>query len=142
MGPKQWVSLSNMLPILPPTLRRPTGRPTRVRRKEPNEPQTTEWLSKRGVDMRCNKCKRIGHNKKSCKGEVGQNILQQATPNQQESTLTQQATPTQLQTAPTHQQAAPTHQKDTAPREKLSFKRKPTIVKWMPPTQESSMTDQ
>ncbi|MFQ6646528.1 hypothetical protein Gotur_020320 [Gossypium turneri] len=47
-GPKQWVSLSNMLPILSPTLRRPPGRPTKVRRKEPDEPQTTERLSKRG----------------------------------------------------------------------------------------------
>ncbi|PPD80931.1 hypothetical protein GOBAR_DD22144 [Gossypium barbadense] len=73
-GPKQWASLSNMLPILPPTLRRPPGRPTKVRRKEPDEPQTTERLSKRGVDMRCSKCKRIGHNKRSCKGEVGQSI--------------------------------------------------------------------
>ncbi|MBA0639994.1 hypothetical protein Goklo_022985 [Gossypium klotzschianum] len=43
-GPKQWVSLSNMLPILPPTLRRPPGRPTKVRKKEPDEPQTTERL--------------------------------------------------------------------------------------------------
>ncbi|XP_016694733.1 uncharacterized protein [Gossypium hirsutum] len=73
-GPKQWVSLSNMLSILPPTLRKPHDRPTKVRRKEPDEPQTTERLSKRGVDMRCSKCKRIGHNKRSCKWEVGQNI--------------------------------------------------------------------
>ncbi|PPE01709.1 hypothetical protein GOBAR_DD01245 [Gossypium barbadense] len=50
-GPKQWVSLSNILPILPHTLRRPPGRPTKVRRKELDEPQTTERLSKRGVDM-------------------------------------------------------------------------------------------
>ncbi|KAH1048021.1 hypothetical protein J1N35_038805 [Gossypium stocksii] len=63
-----------MLPILPPPLRRPPGRPTKVRRKEPDEPQTTERLSKRGVEMKYNKCKRIGHNKRSCKGEVGQNI--------------------------------------------------------------------
>ncbi|PPR86665.1 hypothetical protein GOBAR_AA34032 [Gossypium barbadense] len=34
------------------TLRRPLGRPTKVRRKEPNEPQTIERLNKRGVDMR------------------------------------------------------------------------------------------
>ncbi|MFQ6633319.1 hypothetical protein Gotur_010890, partial [Gossypium turneri] len=141
------VSLSNMLPILPPTLRKPHGRPTKVRRKEPDEPQTTERLSKRGVDMRCSKCKRIVHNKRSCKGEVGQNIpvkrhkvgvhnqvvaptQRQATPNRQESTLTQQATLTQLQ-------IAPTHYKDAALREKLPFKRKPTTVRWMPPTQES-----
>ncbi|KAK5784471.1 hypothetical protein PVK06_038995 [Gossypium arboreum] len=51
-GPKQWASLSNMLPILPPPLRRPPGRPTKVRRKEPDEPQATEMLSKRGVEMR------------------------------------------------------------------------------------------
>ncbi|PPR88970.1 hypothetical protein GOBAR_AA31720 [Gossypium barbadense] len=110
-GPKQWVSLLNMLLILLPTLRRPPGRPIKVRRKELDEPQTTERLSKRGVDMRCSKCKRIGHNKRSCKWEVGQNIpvkrhkvgvhnqvvaptSQQATPNQQESTKTQQAAPT------------------------------------------------
>ncbi|MBA0654071.1 hypothetical protein Goklo_021147, partial [Gossypium klotzschianum] len=74
-GPKQWVSFSNILPILPPTLRRSPGRPTKVRRKEPDEPQTTESLSKRGVDMRCSKCKKIGYNKRSCNGEVGQNIL-------------------------------------------------------------------
>ncbi|KAG8488109.1 hypothetical protein CXB51_018508 [Gossypium anomalum] len=73
-GPKQRASLPNTLPILPPPLRRPPGRPTKVRRKEPDEPQTTERLSKRGVEMRCSKCKIIGHNKKSCKGEVGQNI--------------------------------------------------------------------
>ncbi|KAK5832602.1 hypothetical protein PVK06_016404 [Gossypium arboreum] len=93
-GPKQWASLSNMLPILPPPLRRPPGKPTKVRRKEPDEPQTTERLSKRGVEMRCSKCKIIGHNKRSCKGEFGQNIpvkrhqvgvrtQQQATPSQQ-----------------------------------------------------------
>ncbi|KAH1089717.1 hypothetical protein J1N35_016974 [Gossypium stocksii] len=73
-GPKQWAYVSNMLPILPPLLKRPPGRPTKVRRKELDEPQTTERLSKRGVEMRCSKCKRIGHNKRSCKGEVGQNI--------------------------------------------------------------------
>ncbi|XP_017632494.1 uncharacterized protein LOC108474980 [Gossypium arboreum] len=36
-SPKQWVSLSNMQPILPPPLRKPPGRPTKVRRKEPDE---------------------------------------------------------------------------------------------------------
>ncbi|PPR91741.1 hypothetical protein GOBAR_AA28944 [Gossypium barbadense] len=131
-GPKQWASLSNMLPILPPPLRRSLGKPIKVRRKKLDEPQTTERLSKRGVEIRCIKCKRVGHKKRSCKGEVGQNILvkrykvgvptqQQTTPNQQEGTSTQQATLTQLPTAPTHQQAAL--------RQKLPFKRKPTTVR-------------
>ncbi|PPR87068.1 hypothetical protein GOBAR_AA33628 [Gossypium barbadense] len=51
-GPKQWASLSNMLPILPIPLRRPPGSPTKVRTKEPDKPQTTERFSKRGVEMR------------------------------------------------------------------------------------------
>ncbi|KAH1132038.1 hypothetical protein J1N35_003416 [Gossypium stocksii] len=37
-GPKQWAYVSNMLPIVPPLLRRPPGRPTKVRRKELDEP--------------------------------------------------------------------------------------------------------
>ncbi|KAH1056071.1 hypothetical protein J1N35_034136 [Gossypium stocksii] len=105
-------SLSNMLPILPPPLRRPPGRPTKVRRKELDEPQIIESLSKRGVEMRCSKCKRVGHNKRSCKGEVGQNIP--AIPNQQEGT------PTQLPTAPTHQQATL--------RQKLLFRRNQPLL--------------
>ncbi|KAG8502941.1 hypothetical protein CXB51_000733 [Gossypium anomalum] len=97
-GPKQWAPLSNMLPILPPPLRRPPGGPTKVKRHK-----------------------------------VGVPTQQQATPNQQEGTSTQQASLTQLSIAPTHQQAAL--------RQKLPFKRKPTTVRWMPSTQESSMTD-
>ncbi|KAH1072800.1 hypothetical protein J1N35_025128 [Gossypium stocksii] len=65
--------------------------------------------------------------------KVGVPTQQQATPNQQEGTSTQQVAPNQLPTAPTHQQAAL--------RQKLPFKRKPTTVRWMPSTQESSMTD-
>ncbi|MBA0639877.1 hypothetical protein Goklo_022876 [Gossypium klotzschianum] len=82
-----------MLPILPPTHRRPHWKPTKVGRKEPDESKIVERLSKTGLDIKCSKCKRIGHNKRSCKGEIGQNILdkrhkvgvptqQQATPNQ------------------------------------------------------------
>ncbi|KAH1123153.1 hypothetical protein J1N35_006313 [Gossypium stocksii] len=152
-GPKQWAYVSNMLLILPPPLRRPPGRPTKERRKELHEPQTTKRLSKRGVEMRCSKCKRIGHNKRSYKGEVGQNIpvkrhqvgvrtQQQATSSQQEGTPTQQGGPTQLPTALTQIPTTPTHQK-AALRQKLPLRRKSTTttIRWMPSTQESSMTD-
>ncbi|MFQ6635487.1 hypothetical protein Gotur_010293 [Gossypium turneri] len=61
----------NMLSILPPTLRKPPGRPTKVRRKESNEPQAIERLTKRGVETRCSKCNKKGHNKRSCKEKVG-----------------------------------------------------------------------
>ncbi|KAH1063399.1 hypothetical protein J1N35_028386 [Gossypium stocksii] len=113
-----------MLPILPPPLRRPPDKLTKMRRKELDEPKPTERLSKRGVEMRCSKCKRIGHNKRSFKGEVKRHKVGVTT--QQEGTPTQHATPT-------HQQAAL--------RQKLPFKRKPTTVRWMPSTKESSMTD-
>ncbi|MBA0819419.1 hypothetical protein Gohar_003705 [Gossypium harknessii] len=39
--------MSNMLPVLFPTLRRPLGIPTKVRRKQPDEPQTTTKLTKK-----------------------------------------------------------------------------------------------
>ncbi|PPS19530.1 hypothetical protein GOBAR_AA01061 [Gossypium barbadense] len=77
--------------------RRRPGKPTKVRRKEPDEPETTERLTKRGEKMRYNKCKKLCYNKRSCREEVGQNVPQQATPTQQETALTHQ------QTASTHQ---------------------------------------
>ncbi|MBA0842152.1 hypothetical protein Goarm_001997 [Gossypium armourianum] len=58
----------DMLPIMPPTLRRPPSRPTKMRRRESDEPQTTTKLTKKGVEMKCNKCNKLGHNKKSYKG--------------------------------------------------------------------------
>ncbi|PPS19636.1 hypothetical protein GOBAR_AA00932 [Gossypium barbadense] len=101
------------------------------------------------VEMRYSKCKIIGHNKRSCKWEVGQNIpvkrhqvgvrtQQQATPSQQ----AQQGAPIQLPTASTQIPTAPTHQ-EAALRQKLPLKRKSTTttIRWMPSTQESSMID-
>ncbi|MFQ6640476.1 hypothetical protein Gotur_015899, partial [Gossypium turneri] len=110
-GPKQWEFVPDMLPILPPMLRRLLDRLTKVRRKEFDEPQTTESLTKRGV-----KRQKFGiHN--------------------------QMVAPTQQEATPTHQQAALTHRQADSPREKLPFKRKPTTVRWIPFTQESSVSD-
>ncbi|MBA0550560.1 hypothetical protein Golob_021497, partial [Gossypium lobatum] len=39
--PKYWEPLPNMLSILSPLIRRSSGRPTKIRRKEPDEPQIT-----------------------------------------------------------------------------------------------------
>ncbi|MFQ6628567.1 hypothetical protein Gotur_006898 [Gossypium turneri] len=60
-----------LLPILPPTLRRPLGRRTKVRRKEPDKPKTTRRLSKRKVDIMRSKYNKIGHNKRCYKREAG-----------------------------------------------------------------------
>ncbi|MBA0737036.1 hypothetical protein Gogos_010519 [Gossypium gossypioides] len=45
-GLKQWEPVLDMLPILPPLIKRPLGRPN-MRRKEVDEPQTTANLTKK-----------------------------------------------------------------------------------------------
>ncbi|KAK8628333.1 hypothetical protein V6N13_064042 [Hibiscus sabdariffa] len=61
-------------PILPPVIRRLVGRPQTKRRKEPDEPvKATGRLAKLGVQMTCSKCGSKGHNKRSCRGQVGGN---------------------------------------------------------------------
>lgn len=60
-------------PILPPPLRRPTGRPRKQRRKEPDEPKKGAKLRRSGTTVVCKKCGRTGHNKRTCKGVVGGN---------------------------------------------------------------------
>ncbi|MBA0839623.1 hypothetical protein Goarm_005329 [Gossypium armourianum] len=93
-----------MLSILPPTLRKSLGRPTGVRKKEPDKPQTTTKLTK----------KMVRRHKVGVHNQV---------------------------VALTRQKAAPTHQEAATPREKLPCKRKLTTVRWMPSTQESSVSD-
>ncbi|KAK8646817.1 hypothetical protein V6N13_120587 [Hibiscus sabdariffa] len=74
-GPNQWVTDTTCEPVLPPKLRRPPGRPKTKRKREADEaPQTsTSRFTKRGVKMYCSKCGKSGHNKRTCKGEVGAN---------------------------------------------------------------------
>ena len=55
----------------PPIKRRPPGRPKKKRVREPNERRGhSKGL---GIAKRCKSCGKIGHNKRSCKGEVGGN---------------------------------------------------------------------
>ncbi|MBA0734095.1 hypothetical protein Gogos_018043 [Gossypium gossypioides] len=116
-----------MLSILPPLIRRSSGRPTKIRRKEPGEPQITTKLTKKRVQMKCSKYKKFGHNKRSCRREVGQNPLV-----------------TRHIVGVRNQHILPTHQ-EVALREKLPFKRKPAgqpiTVRWMSSTQESSVSN-
>ncbi|KAL4362749.1 hypothetical protein GQ457_04G007640 [Hibiscus cannabinus] len=73
-GPKQWSHYQTDEPILPPVIRRPVGRPQTKRRNEPDEPvKATGRLAKLGVQMTCSKCGSKGHNKRSCRGQVGGN---------------------------------------------------------------------
>ncbi|KAL4355209.1 hypothetical protein GQ457_06G006110 [Hibiscus cannabinus] len=61
--------------VIPPIIRRPVGRPKKNRKKEADEALTaTGRLGKTGVQMTCSKCGKTGHNKRSCKGQVGGNV--------------------------------------------------------------------
>ncbi|MBA0843819.1 hypothetical protein Goarm_000977 [Gossypium armourianum] len=72
-----------------------------------------DWLKGKNLAHWSSKCKKFDHNKRNCRGEVGQNLL-----------VTRHAVGVHNQVAtPTHQKAAPTHQ-EVARREKLPFKRK------------------
>ena len=62
-----------MLPILPPVITRPTGKPPKNKRKEPDSPSKGPKLSKKNQFGNCNKCGKPGHNMRTCKGEVGGN---------------------------------------------------------------------
>ena len=53
----------------PQIKRRPPGRPKKKRAREPNERRRGHSKGL-GIAKRCKSCGRMGHNKRSCKGEV------------------------------------------------------------------------
>ena len=70
-GQSMWTPTG--LPLVqPPIKRRLPGRPKKKRAREPNEP-SKEHNKGLGIAKRCKSCGKIGHNKRSCKGEVGGN---------------------------------------------------------------------
>ncbi|KAK8695591.1 hypothetical protein V6N13_000744 [Hibiscus sabdariffa] len=74
-GPNQWVHDTTCESVIEPKLRRPPGRPKKKRVKEVDEPSnSTGKFTKRGATMYCSKCRKAGHNQRTCKGEVGGNI--------------------------------------------------------------------
>ena len=70
-GQNMWTPTG--LPLVqPPIKRRLPGRPKKKRVREPNEPSKGHSKGL-GIAKRCKSCGKIGHNKRSCKGEVGGN---------------------------------------------------------------------
>ncbi|XP_023885703.2 uncharacterized protein LOC111997793 [Quercus suber] len=53
--------------------RRPPGRPKKKRALEPDEPRSHRKKRVLGISKQCKLCGKLGHNKRSCKGEVGGN---------------------------------------------------------------------
>ncbi|KAK9985988.1 hypothetical protein SO802_030939 [Lithocarpus litseifolius] len=68
-------------PVQPPIKRRPPGRRKKKRILEANEPRRGHSKGF-GIAKRCKSCEKIGHNKRSCKGEVGGNSSLLGTQNQ------------------------------------------------------------
>uniref|UniRef100_A0A7N2QWW4 CCHC-type domain-containing protein n=1 Tax=Quercus lobata TaxID=97700 RepID=A0A7N2QWW4_QUELO len=67
-GQNMWQS-TGLPSVQPPIKRRPPGRPKKSRVKEPDEPTCHTKLRRVGVPKKCKACGRLGHNKRSCKGE-------------------------------------------------------------------------
>ncbi|KAK8689067.1 hypothetical protein V6N13_087798 [Hibiscus sabdariffa] len=133
-GPNQWTPQEGCLPILPPPLRRPPGRPHKSRRKEADEPATTSTkLSRKYVKLKCTKCGKPGYNIRTCKGEVGGNKRNV----QRVYTTRKQVPSVQPQTGqpPTEQSQTATQPPRTTlvkqpyqPRQKQPIKRKEPVV--------------
>ncbi|XP_038992977.1 uncharacterized protein LOC120116621 [Hibiscus syriacus] len=133
---KQWTHVTEMEPILPLELRRPPGRPTKKRRKEADEGNKNgPKLSKKGSMGNCSKCGKLGHNKRTCRGEVGGN----KSLNQHESGSSQPHAPDQpsQHSTPMQRQARtiqPTRQQVLRPKlPKMRPLNPPTTVRWMMP---------
>uniref|UniRef100_A0A2N9HNE0 CCHC-type domain-containing protein n=1 Tax=Fagus sylvatica TaxID=28930 RepID=A0A2N9HNE0_FAGSY len=78
-GSTMWAK-TRLPPMKPPHLRRPPGRPKKNSVREPDESKAGTKLGRIGTAKKCKKCGKLGHNKRSCKGEVGGNSkLPQAT---------------------------------------------------------------
>ncbi|XP_061362271.1 uncharacterized protein LOC133306022 [Gastrolobium bilobum] len=70
---KYWPSSDEPKP-LPPTLKRPIGRPKKHRRKDPSEEQgNSKKKVERTYVAKCPKCGQHGHYAKTCKGQVTTN---------------------------------------------------------------------
>ena len=60
---------SGVQPVQPPIKRRPPSRPKKKRTREAGEPAGR----RAGISKQCRSCGQIGHNKRSCKGQIGGN---------------------------------------------------------------------
>ncbi|GMQ09176.1 hypothetical protein CsSME_00052649 [Camellia sinensis var. sinensis] len=68
-GQDQWPK-TGCEPLLPPKLKRPTGRPQKQRIRDLDEPQNPFKLQRKCTSLKCSKCGVHGHNQRTCKGSV------------------------------------------------------------------------
>ncbi|KAK8649082.1 hypothetical protein V6N13_129818 [Hibiscus sabdariffa] len=127
-GQDQWARQTYCEPILPPTLRRPPIIPHKNRKKEADEPIIQGVrVTKKGVIMTCTKCKRTGHNVRTCKGMVGGNSNIQPSSQASSSRLHQHA-----RTNSAHTQQAPTTTTTVPDHQDATTQQPPTRIPKMP----------
>ncbi|KAL0347673.1 UNVERIFIED_CONTAM: hypothetical protein Scaly_1783300 [Sesamum calycinum] len=66
-GAKDYITTS-FEPFKPPHMKKKRGRPKKLRRKGPDELQSTS--TRKGLTHTCSKCLKTGHNKESCKNPI------------------------------------------------------------------------
>lgn len=66
-GPQLW-PISTTEPINPPAERRTIGRPKKNRNKANDEPKNPHILPRDLPTVKCTKCRKMGHNRRTCGG--------------------------------------------------------------------------
>ncbi|GAU50378.1 hypothetical protein TSUD_368580 [Trifolium subterraneum] len=69
-GPKLWPIIDSESIINPPRMRRAPGRPKKQRNKSNDEPKNSKILPRYLKTVECKKCKKLGHNMRTCKGKT------------------------------------------------------------------------
>ncbi|KAK9267728.1 hypothetical protein L1049_010161 [Liquidambar formosana] len=67
---QHWIGVDQGAPVMPSPLRRPSGRPKRVKKKGVDEPVNPYRICKHHQSLRCSKCRVYGHNTRICKGQL------------------------------------------------------------------------
>lgn len=124
---EQWPVMEDVPKLMPPTMKRGIGRPSRNRRREQGEQQK----GKRSTTVQCKKCKQFGHNSKTCKGGATKRELLQ----QQGKSIPK--APSQKRKRATRQQA----NNDQAEGNliELMISQSEPVIRNHPPSQESMM---
>nr|XP_023907516.1 uncharacterized protein LOC112019222 [Quercus suber] len=92
---------SDVTPVQPPIKRRS---PSKLKKKKLREPNELTSGKRAGISKQCKACGKLGHNKRSCKGEIGGNSSLSSTTNKTSTynkTSKSTSAPSQARTAST-----------------------------------------